>query len=752
MSEERSLFARRIDERKFSLSRRGYDKREVQSYLEDLEQAFRELEGHARRTAQRVADLERDLSEARASEKVSVDNAMMAVFDAKDRILERARRKADEIEEEAYAEASRIKSAAIADVAGSGGSGEMAAATAQAEEIILSARKEADRIRREAEGESARDLEAELDAVSAQLRIAHSDTAAAKQELDAARKRIVQLESGSGDAPSAGLEERFARLEAHLNAARDDNTRLHEDLASRDTQVATLEEAVDAAERAINESKSYIAGIEAEADGKNSRIRELEESMARLRAEVESRPEGAGDEGFGARLRAAESVLNAAQAHEDQTGLVDELMKANAPIDDDRVAELEGAITDREQRLAEARHAIGEMERRLAEVAVVADLDDTDDARQQAHAILAAARDEAKAIMTEAEEEAEQRAGKVVAKAREEADQVRQTVATLTAQADDARSAALRSKLEAEDLAETQRAIGEEREGIIASANSRAEEIEAEAHKTAEALRQQVDEEMAKARTEAEQKAAAIVAEAEERAAAIVEEAAAHEPAEPGDSGDELAAMLAAAEHELAVSAELRRLRAELDLREQELTERERALTGRRPEERLPQETMPELPSPLGVVAAVTPDAPMDEGAPVIEFDDDEDPAERLSALLEAAAPITADEAVPEQARLLPVPEPAGPVGPATGAEFQAPAAEPDPPRSRMAWPTPSRLVEVEQREGEHETEEAGPEGEQRESRYRSRSAQLPHLGNQAKSNMTTMANLRKKSRGSNND
>jgi DivIVA domain-containing protein len=247
VSEERSHFAQRIDERSFTLSRRGYDKREVRTYLEDLEQAFRELEGHARRNAQRVSDLERDLGKARATEKVSVDNAMMAVFDAKDRILERARRRADEIEEQAQAEASRIKAAAIA---GEGGApaGELEAARAQADEIVAAARREADRMMQDAGGRDTTDLEAELAATATQLRRAHADTSAAQEQLDAARKRIVELENR--DEESSHLEQRFAELETHLSAARSDVKRLEGELAARDEQVTKLEEAVAAAERA----------------------------------------------------------------------------------------------------------------------------------------------------------------------------------------------------------------------------------------------------------------------------------------------------------------------------------------------------------------------------------------------------------------------------------------------------------------------------------------------------------------------
>lgn len=632
MSEERSHFAQRIDERKFSLTRRGYDKREVRAYLEDLEQAFRELEGHARRTSQRVADLERDLADARATEKVSVDNAMMAVFDAKDRILERARRRADEIEEQAHAEASRIKAAAITDVGAGAGSGasEIAAASAQADEIIASARREADRIRRDAEEGATRDLEAELDAVTAQLRRAHADTASAKEQLDAARKRIVELESGVNESPSGELEEKFAELESLLRAARDDNARLTKELEEKDQQIGVLEEARN------------------------------------------TDPDGS-----------------------------------------------EAALAAGEQLLAESRRAIADLEAQLA------DDSDGSDVQEQAESVLAAARDEAEAIKAEAEEQAEQRAAKVIAKAREEADQVRQTVATLTAQAEDARSAALRSKLEAENLVEAQRSMGEARDDIIAAANSRAEEIESEAHQSAEEIRKQAEEELAKAKADAEQ----MRAEAEQVAT-------------QAPSGEELAAMLEEAEHEVAISEELRLMRAELDRREQELEERERVLNARQLEEAQSRLSSLEMLTPPSVDASIPqPDDKSTVGA-------DDDPADRLSALLEAAASSPGESSDVESREDVSVD--------LDGAE----------PRPRVAWPAPSRRADAEKRDQEPgeeddletepmgelaeedpgEGEELDEDGKPRETRYRSRSAQLPRLGNQAKSNMTTMANLRKKS------
>ncbi len=708
MSDERSQFAQRIDERKFSLTRRGYDKREVRAYLEDLEQAFRELEGHSRRTAQRVAELERDLADARATEKVSVDNAMMAVFDAKDRILERARRRADEIEEQAHSEASRIKAAVVADVGGGEGGGrEIAAATAQADEIVASARREAERIRREAEGGAGRDrdLEAELDAATAQLRRAHTDTAAAKEQLDAARKRIVELESGVGPATSPELEEKFADLDSRLRAARDGNERLEEELATRAEQVTTLEQAVAAAERALDESKAYVGRVESEADEKNGAIESLEAELTGLRA--------------------------IADKYEEQNELVAELMKASAAADDPRVGELEQAVGTAEGALAEARQTIAELEAKLA------DQPDNAGTQQEVDAILTAARAEAEEIAAEAEEQAEQRAAKVIARAREEADQVRQTVATLTAQAEDARSAALRSKLEAKDLAEAQRAMGDARNDIITSANSRAEEIGCAARETAENLRREAEEMLTAARAVAEQitkdaekQAADRLADAEKEAAGLV--AGAEATATQAESGDELAAMLAEAERELAISEELRQQRNDLALREQELAERERAFAAKQQGEAqsliLPRDTVP--------TPAVE---PLPDPAPEYVTEEDDDPADRLSALLEAVSLPPVEPVPVAEPDISPDPEPT-PTG-------ENPDSEP---RPRMAWPAPNRLVEAERREAEagsgEEGDEIAQDGEPRESRYRTRSAQLPRLGNQAKSNMTTMANLRKKS------
>ena len=118
--------------------------------------------------------------------------------------------------------------------------------------------------------------------------------------------------------------------------------------------------------------------------------------------------------------------------------------------------------------------------------------------------------------------------------------------------------------------------------------------------------------------------------------------------------------------------------------------------------------------------------------------DDEEDPADLLTALLdEVSPPETSDDTAGQ-------PESDPPQRPAATTDVDGEVEIlSDEPRPRVAWPSPVDL---------EEEPEAGAGGDGRQSRYRSHSAQLPRLGRQAKSNMTTMANLRKKSRGIDKD
>ncbi len=95
-----------LDKREFSVSRKGYDKKEVKAFLAEIEANFRELEKWAEKTKTRLA-----IAEEKDS-KDEVDEAMNAVFDAKDRVLERARIQAEKIEADARERAAAIESGA----------------------------------------------------------------------------------------------------------------------------------------------------------------------------------------------------------------------------------------------------------------------------------------------------------------------------------------------------------------------------------------------------------------------------------------------------------------------------------------------------------------------------------------------------------------------------------------------------------------------------------------------------------------
>ena len=141
---ERTPHTKRLEERRFNVVRKGFDPREVTTYLEELEHAFQDLEGHARRTSQRVVELERDLAAARATERASLDNAMMAVFDVKDRMLDRASRRAKEIEDQA----DKTVSSMMAEVAASRGrEPELEARLAGLEQDLVRSRADGERLR-----------------------------------------------------------------------------------------------------------------------------------------------------------------------------------------------------------------------------------------------------------------------------------------------------------------------------------------------------------------------------------------------------------------------------------------------------------------------------------------------------------------------------------------------------------------------------------------------------------------------------
>ena len=102
--EDTSAATEGVPEKEFSITRKGYDPEEVDTHLAEIDVSFRELEEYAARLKQELAEARNQIRRLEAAEKDAVDKAMLAVFDAKERVIGRAREKAanrvdDELDE-----------------------------------------------------------------------------------------------------------------------------------------------------------------------------------------------------------------------------------------------------------------------------------------------------------------------------------------------------------------------------------------------------------------------------------------------------------------------------------------------------------------------------------------------------------------------------------------------------------------------------------------------------------------------------
>ncbi len=85
-----------VDDRVFPVVRKGYDIDQVKAYLSEVEASFREWERWAVEARARF-----EIAEDKARNPDDVDEAMIAVFAAKERIVEQGRHQAQQIEAEA---------------------------------------------------------------------------------------------------------------------------------------------------------------------------------------------------------------------------------------------------------------------------------------------------------------------------------------------------------------------------------------------------------------------------------------------------------------------------------------------------------------------------------------------------------------------------------------------------------------------------------------------------------------------------
>jgi cell division septum initiation protein DivIVA len=123
--------------RRFDVTLRGYDTRQVDDHVAHLEAKVAELNDRLRAAGIRTQALEKKLSAPQDAEE-AIGAAYLAAAEAKQRLLEQAQLKADAIIEEANAHVRRI--------AGTDTAQRIEDAEAEANRIVHEARAEADRL------------------------------------------------------------------------------------------------------------------------------------------------------------------------------------------------------------------------------------------------------------------------------------------------------------------------------------------------------------------------------------------------------------------------------------------------------------------------------------------------------------------------------------------------------------------------------------------------------------------------------
>ncbi len=88
--------AKAVDAQEFTVTWKGYDREEVRSYLAEIESELRSFEAWASHMRARLS-----IAEEKSAAIDDVDRAMVAVFEAKERVLQKARLRAERIEAEA---------------------------------------------------------------------------------------------------------------------------------------------------------------------------------------------------------------------------------------------------------------------------------------------------------------------------------------------------------------------------------------------------------------------------------------------------------------------------------------------------------------------------------------------------------------------------------------------------------------------------------------------------------------------------
>ena len=208
-----------MNDREFSVVRKGYDTVEVKAYLEEVESNFRELERWVEEIRARLAIAEKRSSDAAAE----VDEAMVAIFAAKGRVLDRTRLIAGRIKDDAKVQA-RIDyeaetAAIIAEAEEARHIVEGAAVTSarvQYESVLGEARAEADRMLEEARAEADRVITGE------RANVTGVEDAPRNHQVVDLTSDVALDQAEDADDDSAARRTRYERHSAGLPSLGDD--------------------------------------------------------------------------------------------------------------------------------------------------------------------------------------------------------------------------------------------------------------------------------------------------------------------------------------------------------------------------------------------------------------------------------------------------------------------------------------------------------------------------------------------------
>jgi len=277
-----------VDDREFQVVRKGYDRDEVRAYLGEVEVSFHQLERWAEDAKARLR-----VAEEKGRRHYDVDEAMVAVFAAKERVLERSRLQAERIEAEAREQAGADYEAAAAAIIGEAEEEarriseaglatservqyeSLGEARAEAERIIEEARTEADRMIKQANATvtSSEDAAADIRAEAERIIGEAEEEARRISEAGLATSERVQYES---------LGEARAEAERIVEEARAETDRMIEEArAEADRMIkqanATVTSSEDAAADILVVDLTSEGGADDDADDEGTQRRTLYE-------------------------------------------------------------------------------------------------------------------------------------------------------------------------------------------------------------------------------------------------------------------------------------------------------------------------------------------------------------------------------------------------------------------------------------------------------------------------------------------